>query len=189
MAEVVVQFDSPVKEENGRSYSAQVCGRKAEDGLWHGWIEFDPADGSPVLRTLRETTQPNRKDLEYWATGLTAAYLEGALERAKDPEPPDLHAPSVPARPAFDRPAPSIGDTEPASHARAVRPKALLDPFEVYSQGEDLLRDELSALDAGHLRNIVRAHELVDEAELDLQSLSREALAEMIVSAVRRRVA
>jgi hypothetical protein len=189
MAEVVVQFDSPVKEENGRTYSARVCGREAEDGLWHGWIEFDPADGSPVLRTLRETTQPNHKDLEYWATGLTAAYLEGALERAKDPETPDLRPPSVPARPAFDRPAPSVGETDPSSHAGAGRPKALLDPFKVYAQGEDLLRDELAALDEGHLRNIVRAHELVDEAELDLQSLSRQALAEMIVSAVRRRVA
>jgi hypothetical protein len=189
MAEVLVQFDSPVEEENGRRYSAQVCGRKAEDGLWHGWIEFDPVDGSPVLRTPRETSQPNRADLEYWATGLTAAYLEGALERAKNPETPDLRPRSAPATSAFDRPAPSAGEAKHEGDARAIRPRALLDPFVVYAQGEDLLRDELSALDEGHLRNIVRAHELVDEADLDLQSLSREALAEMIVSAVRRRVA
>jgi hypothetical protein len=189
MAEVVVQFDRPVEEENGRSYAARVCAREAEDGLWHGWIEFDPADGSPVQRTQRETTQPNRRDLEYWATGLTAAYLEGALERAKHPQTPDLRPPSVPARPAFDEPAPSAEESEPASHSRTVRPRALLDPFKVYARGEDLLRAELAALDAGHLRNIVRAHELVDEAELDLQSLGREALAEVIVSAVRRRAA
>jgi hypothetical protein len=31
--------------------------------------------------TYRLATQPNLTDLEYWATGSTAVYLEGALER------------------------------------------------------------------------------------------------------------
>jgi hypothetical protein len=52
-------------------------------GLWQGWIEFLPADGAPV-RSPRETTQPNRKDAIYWATGLTPVYLEGSLRRAQD---------------------------------------------------------------------------------------------------------
>src|SRR5262245_1530581 len=39
------------------------------------------------MQTARETTQPNLADLEYWATGLTPIYLEGALNRALD-EPP-----------------------------------------------------------------------------------------------------
>ena len=54
------------------------------DGLWHGWLEFEPVDGCnvPALQSPRETTQPNRTDAVYWATGLTAVYLEGALERA-----------------------------------------------------------------------------------------------------------
>jgi hypothetical protein len=34
------------------------------------------------MRTPRETEQPNREDLAYWATGLTQVYLEGALTRA-----------------------------------------------------------------------------------------------------------
>ena len=33
----------------------------------------------------RETTQPNRTDTLYWATGLTPIYLEGALQRALHP--------------------------------------------------------------------------------------------------------
>jgi hypothetical protein len=187
MAEVLVQFATALIDADGRSYVPRVCGRLAEDGLWEGWIEFDPQDGSPVLRTGRETEQPDREDLEYWATGLGDAYLEGALERARRPGPPDLRPRSVDVEPAYERPAGS-----PAGHETGVpprtHPRAVLDPFAVYAQGEDLLRDELAALDEPHLRNIVRAHDLVGEEELDLQAMGRGALAEMIVAAVRRRV-
>jgi len=59
--------------------------------MWEGWVEFDPVDGGPTIRTPRETTQPNRADAEYWATGLEPVYLEGALDRAlAEPlQPPD----------------------------------------------------------------------------------------------------
>ena len=36
----------------------------------------------------------------------------------------------------------------------------MLDPFEVYAQGERVLRQELSALDLDHLHAIVRAYAL-----------------------------
>ena len=49
------------------------------------------------------------------------------------------------------------------------------------------LAQELGALDEGHLRNIIRAHTLVEEREMDLLAVHREGLAEMIVAAVRRR--
>lgn len=83
MAEVLVQFDTTVAGSDGQGHVARVCGREAEDGRWEGWIEFEPQDGGSVLRTPRETTQPNRTDLHYWATGLTPIYLAGALERAR----------------------------------------------------------------------------------------------------------
>lgn len=82
MAEVLLQFDAEISSPEGRAYVARVCGGLAGDGLWEGWIEFHPRDGSPVLRTPRETEQSDREDLVYWATGLTRAYLEGALQRA-----------------------------------------------------------------------------------------------------------
>jgi hypothetical protein len=64
-------------------YEARVYGAEREDGTWEGWIEFHPVDGSPnVLRTGQETSQPNRKTLEYWAGGLEPIYLDGALSRA-----------------------------------------------------------------------------------------------------------
>ena len=47
------------------------------------WIEFLPVDQSlPARRTGRETTQSNRADLAYWATGLEPLYITGAFERA-----------------------------------------------------------------------------------------------------------
>jgi hypothetical protein len=52
------------------------------DGVWEAWLEFNPLGGGSPLVTSRETTQPNRTDTEYWATGLTIIYLEGALQRA-----------------------------------------------------------------------------------------------------------
>lgn len=48
------------------------------------WIEFHPVKRSgSVLRTHRETTQPNLTALEYWADGLEPVYFECALARAQ----------------------------------------------------------------------------------------------------------
>lgn len=82
MAEVLLQFADPVRDDDGRMYVARACGAEMPDQKWQGWIEFLPADGTGPVRTGRETTQPNRQDTEYWATGLSGVYLEGALHRA-----------------------------------------------------------------------------------------------------------
>ncbi|MEX2284557.1 MAG: hypothetical protein WEE89_18860 [Gemmatimonadota bacterium] len=105
MADVLVQFENEIVDADQHAYVARVCGREAEDGLWDGWVEFEPKAGGETLRTPRETRQPNRTDLDYWAAGLTVTYLEGALQRALDPEPPDLRPRQVDVRPAYDRPA------------------------------------------------------------------------------------
>ena len=175
MAEVVLQFDAALADAEGRVHVARVCGREGEDGRWEGWIEFDPGDGDAVLRTPRETGQPDRAALEYWATGLTATYLEGALERARNPRVPDPRPREVAAEAAYDRPAPSSAAAARSAAADGIRPRAVLDPFRVYAQGEAVLREELGALDEGHLRSIVRAHGLVGEEEMDLRALHRAA--------------
>ena len=82
MAEVLVQFTTPVMSEAGELYKAEACGGVSENGLWDGWIEFTSESTGRVYRSARETTQPNRNDLLYWAKGLTEVYLEGALNRA-----------------------------------------------------------------------------------------------------------
>jgi hypothetical protein len=149
---------------------------------WEGWIEFEPDNGGAALRTPRESVQPNRQDLQYWATGLSTAYLEGALERALHP--PKRTAPPPHRTPAYDGPAPRA---DAPRGGPAAPPHAILDPFHVWMQGEDVLREELAALEGMHLRNIIRAFDLVPESGEDLDRMAHATLVELIVGGVRRR--
>ena len=185
---VLVQFDEAVAGPDGRSYLVRTCGRVMDDatGRWEGWLEFTPEDGGDTSRTGQETTQPNVTDLRYWATGLTRAYLEGALRRALAPPPKDLRTDRrVHATPAYDAPAPHRSVARTAGGGRTSA-RAVLDPFAVYAQGEHVLRQELSALDAGHLRNIINAHALAGARVEELDGMTEPALVETIVSGVRR---
>lgn len=164
MAVVLAEFADTITY-NGADYRAQVCGAQAAN-VWEGWIEFIPTDGGPAVRTTRETTQPNFGDAQYWASGLTHVYLEGALNRAMNPL---VRKVVTPSRAMFDGPA----------------PEAVLDPFSVYEKGEALLRTELSALSAWHLVNIVRAYELSDLPAGELSGLTVPALIDLIVAGVR----
>ncbi len=142
-----------------------------------GWIEFTSPDGTAV-RSPRETTQPNRTDAEYWATGLTGVYLQGALDRALNPI---VRVTPERPRPVFAGPAPDLEiktAERPTTHA-------VLDPFSVYEKGETILRQELGALSEWHLVNIIVAYRLSDEPVAVLNQMSAPALIELIVSHVR----
>jgi hypothetical protein len=82
MSEVLIYFDATIVAADGTRWTPSACGGLADDGLWEGWIEFVSTDGTAHVRSPRETEQPNRVDLAYWAGGLTQVYLEGALRRA-----------------------------------------------------------------------------------------------------------
>ena len=175
MAEVLHVFEDTVLLD-GEPYTAQVAGRP--DGhTWEGWIEFVARNRTGALRTPRETTQPDRAALVYWATGLSTTYLEGALRRALDPPVRRARTVPMPAS-AFEAPMPS-----PAGDIFAAD-RAVLDPFSVGAKGETLLRKELGAFRAWHLRNIVRAYHLAD-ADIDLETMNEPALVELIVSRVK----
>jgi hypothetical protein len=68
-------------EEDGTVWVPSIYGEQRADGTWEGWIEFRNLDGT-TRTTDRETTQPNREALEYWASGLEPIYYEGAFARA-----------------------------------------------------------------------------------------------------------
>lgn len=172
MAEIVHVFDTRLVLD-GVPYTAQVAARP-DRHIWEGWLEFIADDGSDVRRTPRETTQPDRHAIVYWATGLSPTYLEGALQRTLPP--PPVRPQPLP-EPAFDAPAPRLPSEG------VVTDRAVLDPFSVGAKGETLLRRELSALAAWHLRNIVRAYGLADTAT-DLEQLDQRALIELIVAGV-----
>lgn len=174
MPETLLQFQAAVRDSDDILYTVRACGGPMPDGKWEGWLEFDAADGS-TIRSQRETTQPNRVDAEYWASGLTPVYLEGALQRAlRGP----VRVPVVSVRaPAFDG---------PADNTVLAPPHGVLDPFSVYEKGEPLLRRQLAALSSWHLVNIVREYELSAESPDTLNALSQSALIETIVTGVRR---
>jgi len=178
-AETLLQLSSLATGPDGTRYEARACGAPMPEGGWQGWIEFVPIAGGNPVRTSRETTQPNRTDTEYWATGLTPVYLDGALARALK-EPSRVGIDSPPPQPAiFGAPAP------PASSVGARN--SIIDPFSVYAHGEVHLRKQLDAMAAWHLVNIARDYELTAADVNTLNRMSSYELIELIVSGVRSR--
>lgn len=103
MATLIAQF-GPIVADGGTVYSVQACGIQREDGLWEGWLAFFDAAGR-ARRTGRETVQPDRAALQYWASGLTPIYLQGGFRRAE----PALPLAAVTSH--AHGPAPSAGHT------------------------------------------------------------------------------
>jgi hypothetical protein len=183
MAEVLVKFVDRVQGPDGTGYQAQACGAPGADGLWQGWIEF--RSGTRDLRTGRETSQPNRDDLLYWAQGLTHTYLEGALARALAPG----------AIPIVVEPATPSVFTGPADEHVVVAaaplgnpPRAILDPYAVYAEGEDILISQLNALSLDQLANVAEAY-LVSNTAVQFARTEgeRSRLISEIVATVKRR--
>jgi hypothetical protein len=176
MPEVLAHF-TDVLTAGGVRYHARAVGARMADGMWQGWIEFLPLDGGVPIRSARETTQPNRTDAAYWATGLTSVYLEGALQRALNPavRPPRSHD-----EPIFDHPAPD-------HHVAPTHTQdAVLDPFTVYEKdGEALLRRRLAALAGWHLVRIIEAFNLSAEPPMTLSRLPQASLIDLIARSVR----
>lgn len=85
MPKLIREFINTIEDEEDRSHIACVYAEEGEDGVWRGSVVFFPVDGGEPLRAKHETTQPNLQDVEYWASGLTYFFLEGALHRAKSP--------------------------------------------------------------------------------------------------------
>jgi hypothetical protein len=175
VAEVFVEFEEPIVGEDGERYIARACGSEMRGGRWQGWVEFLPVSGDPV-RSARETTQPNRQDTIYWATGLTPVFLQGSLRRALHPLVRPIARVMEPPR--FGGPAePIISD--------GARTESILDPFSVYRKGEALLRRQLSAFAGWHLVNIIQRYGLSAEDPAVLSAREPRQLVELIIAAVR----
>lgn len=169
MSQRIHSYDAIARDDGGREYVVHAFGEQRDDGTWAGWLRFEPRDGAGrALQTDRETTQPNLNDLEYWASGLEPTYIEGALARAREGGDPTREY----------REPPTI-----ASEAATALPRAVINPYEVVRQGEEVLRQELGALHGGHLKNIVRAYELA-EPGADLAGLTEEQLRALILRKV-----
>jgi hypothetical protein len=82
MPELIHEFSFAYRSEDGTPYTLRAWGDHRPGGTWEGWLEFVPAGLARSVRTGRETTQPNREALVYWASGLEPVYFEGAFARA-----------------------------------------------------------------------------------------------------------
>jgi hypothetical protein len=176
MPQTVARFQTPVSDRSARLHDATICGTERDDGLWEGWIEFENRVTHEVIRTERETTQPNLTDLTYWASGLTAVYLEGALDRVLNP-PQRRLAQHVPP-PVFAGPAKTV------LRGHAGGGESILDPFSVYDKSPDLLALELTALRGWHLRQIIRDYDLARDNDV-LETLTEPELGSLIMRRVR----
>lgn len=178
MAEVLLALDFPAIDDSG-TYRPRVVGRRAEDGMWEGWLEFEPADGAgDTLVGPVESRQPEREHLAYWATGLTPVYIEGALRRARRPV--TIRTRPV-EEPVSDAPAPR---PVVLPSPRVFRREAVLDPFEVARQsGLELLTQELRALNRPRLLNIIGEFDLNPGGE-DIAWMTDAQLVRFIAVAV-----
>jgi hypothetical protein len=156
----------------------RAVGRHSDDGLWEGWLEFIPIGktGAVVVSGV-ESRQPEKEHLEYWASGLTPVFLEGALDRAKRPV-------TVRVR-TLEQPYSTAPEPRSVTVARVMPPgpEPVLDPFEIGGRSPDLLRQELGALNRPRLLNIIAAFDLNPAGE-DVSWMSDHQLAHFIVVAV-----
>ena len=82
---LIQELAHAVQDADGALYVPVAVGAERRDHTWTGWLEFREIGSTRVLRTNRETTQPNQGALAYWAAGLQPSYLEGAFGRARRP--------------------------------------------------------------------------------------------------------
>lgn len=183
MADILVKFDEPIAATSGNKYFAQAVGSEVNGGLWEGWLEFLPVNESRgALESGRETTQPNRADVEYWAQGLTRVYLQGSLARALSL----AESPRVPSVPRFNTFGHRVAGA--ASARSPAIPRPVLNPLQVFAQGETILRGELNALSRDHIESIAIAYDLVPyDSSAGLSALSTKDLIARIVDGARAR--
>jgi hypothetical protein len=67
-------------------------------------------------------------------------------------------------------------------------PRAVLDPFSVFVQGERVLRGQLLALSPDLLSNVIVAHALGDPVPPNSSGASKARRVEEIIAAIRSRV-
>ena len=183
MAKVLRTFDEPIRDESG-SYHGRVVGRRADDGMWEGWLEFVPEDGttSEPLVTPVESRQPEHEHLAYWATGLTPIYAEGALSRARSPITVRTRVVESPLSEA-----PAAKSVTTVVHEPPTGQWPILDPFEVGARSMDILAQELGALGRARLLHIVAAYDLNPPHE-DLSWMTDAQLVRFITTAVEVRL-
>ncbi|HJQ40606.1 MAG TPA: hypothetical protein VKB93_25965 [Thermoanaerobaculia bacterium] len=97
MEQLLQEFERPVADKAGTIYRVFLYGRSRPADTWQGRLVFERMRDGQRFATGIETTQPNAEAVRYWASGLSGAYFDGALDRALNPHRHDARAISTPA--------------------------------------------------------------------------------------------
>ena len=185
MSDILVQFDEPQLSADGRMFVAEVRGQHLPSGLWEAWIEFHPRIGGDSVRTPPETEQLSRGDLRFWAAGITRTHLADALATALQWSAPTSTDAVVDDAGSTRRQGQQPDAETSLFHAESP----ILDPMAAYRRsGEYSLRQELRALDARQLDDIIAVYNIPETDVIDLARTYEDALAERIVAAVQHNV-
>jgi hypothetical protein len=120
--QVLQHFEKAVRDSAGAAYRVYVYGRSRPGDTWQGWLVFERMTDGRRFSTGVETTQPSSQAIVYWAGGLSEAYFEGALQRAKKPVSAGSRTVRVP-------PPVVGGDRETRRSRLAVLEREVLDCF------------------------------------------------------------
>jgi hypothetical protein len=85
MERLLQQFETTFRDKAGDTYTGYVFARPRPRTTWEGFLIFERHRDGERFSTGTETTQPTAEAVLYWATGLTTAYFDGALNRALNP--------------------------------------------------------------------------------------------------------
>jgi ATP-dependent Clp protease ATP-binding subunit ClpA len=118
--ELIRTYPNVVLETDGSVFACASYAKQRADGRCEGRIVFFPLHGGSAVATDRETTQPRRASLEYWADGLTPTFLQGALSRALRHGPVATH--DLPLLPPADG-NPVANDDAVDTDSKPVRPR------------------------------------------------------------------
>jgi hypothetical protein len=83
MPALVSELSQEIEDTAGVRYIVRVYAHERIDGKWEAWLEFVAIGAALARRTAIETTQSTMHDVTYWASGLGAAFLEGAFARSQ----------------------------------------------------------------------------------------------------------
>lgn len=151
MEQLLQEFDRPVSDQAGMMYRVFLYGRSRPADTWQGWLVFERTSDGKRFSTDVETTQPNAEAVLYWATGLSEAYFDGAIERALHPRDRDAAA--------IATPAPIVsGDAATRRRRLGALERAVLNCFRRHGAARLLTQTVLDELRYAHA-DIVRALE------------------------------
>lgn len=154
MDRLLQEFEQAIRDRDGNLYRVYLYGRSRPGDTWQGWLVFE-RDGQR-LSTPVETTQPNAEAVIYWATGLTDAYFDGALERARGAH--DVDTTPIPA------PDPVVSvDRETRDQRREDLERSILDVIRLHGNERMLTQVIFDELPHAHA-DIVRALEHLEKS-------------------------